>query len=261
MKSEKLQFPIAVLSDVCANLEALEAVLADIKNQGAKSILFLGDAISYGPNPAECLDLLRDSVNVYLLGRAEVFMLEQVFNDLPTPPDRKNPYDWALECFESVPEPRKGRPKRLPWLSSRPDGIIFEKMVFTHSFAEIRGFFLFKEPDFKQYDHLIRKKLGASDVLIMGGDHYPAYANLDQHQATHASESLTLKIKPLIPLMIGVGSVGQPRDKNTKASYVIVNEAEIYWRRVAYDFEKTVAKIKANPKISVTNAARLLVGR
>ncbi len=57
----------ALISDIHSNLEALESVLADIKQQGITEIYCLGDIIGYGPNPRECIDLVM-KCNVCLLG-------------------------------------------------------------------------------------------------------------------------------------------------------------------------------------------------
>ena len=58
----------AVISDVHANLEALEAVLKDIRKRRVEGILFLGDAVGYGPNPNECLQMLSDNCRILLAG-------------------------------------------------------------------------------------------------------------------------------------------------------------------------------------------------
>src|SRR5512143_189026 len=58
----------AILSDVHANLEALEVVLKDVKEKGIDDILFLGDAVGYGPNPNECVELLKKTCKTLLAG-------------------------------------------------------------------------------------------------------------------------------------------------------------------------------------------------
>ncbi|HEU5119135.1 MAG TPA: metallophosphoesterase family protein, partial [Isosphaeraceae bacterium] len=58
----------ALISDIHANLEALEVVLADIKAQGIDQIFCLGDIIGYGPNPRECIDLVMEHCHFSLLG-------------------------------------------------------------------------------------------------------------------------------------------------------------------------------------------------
>jgi len=59
---------------------------------------------------------------------------------------------------------------------------------------------------------------------------------------------------------VTVGSVGQPRDRDNRASYVVVDDATITWRRLEYDFEKTAAKIEAIAQLDAALAARLKEG-
>lgn len=59
---------LAIISDIHGNLEALEAVLADIQSRGVQKIYCLGDIIGYGPNPGECIDLVIARTEVAILG-------------------------------------------------------------------------------------------------------------------------------------------------------------------------------------------------
>ena len=58
----------AIISDIHGNLEALQAVLADIDRQKVDQIACLGDIVGYGPNPCECVKLVRDRCQLVLLG-------------------------------------------------------------------------------------------------------------------------------------------------------------------------------------------------
>ena len=62
------KFMFAILSDIHSNLEALNAVLKDIKKRGIKTVYCLGDVIGYGPNPRECLDLIIEKTQWCVLG-------------------------------------------------------------------------------------------------------------------------------------------------------------------------------------------------
>ena len=61
--------PIAIISDIHANLEALQAVLADIAGRGVQRIVCLGDVVGYGPNPLECMDLIMRQLQVFADGQ------------------------------------------------------------------------------------------------------------------------------------------------------------------------------------------------
>ena len=60
--------------------------------------------------------------------------------------------------------------------------------------------------------------------------------------------------------IINVGSVGQPRDKDPRACYVVVDDHSVRWRRVAYDTARTLERFKATPRLHPTLGERLLVG-
>ncbi len=62
----------ALISDIHGNLEALKEVLADIRSQNIDEIYCLGDIVGYGPNPAECIDLVEKRCKVTLLGNHDL---------------------------------------------------------------------------------------------------------------------------------------------------------------------------------------------
>src|SRR3989344_4001223 len=70
---------IALISDVHANLEALEAVLTDIKKEGVDKIYCLGDIVGYGPNPKECVALVRERCDIVVKGNHEVGLLDDSY--------------------------------------------------------------------------------------------------------------------------------------------------------------------------------------
>lgn len=260
MKSEKLQYPIAVLSDVCANLEALEAVLADIKTQHVKSILFLGDAIGYGPNPVECVDLLRDVVNIYLLGQMEKFLLEEVYKNEPNPLRDKNVLEYASERLKKTKEPRRGRERRLEWLSGRQEEFNFEMFYAAYCPREIVGKPPFPDNPMTSLKSKLERYFKSHQFVVLSGNKMPWYTNLNTDLCTPATDSKSVQIDFVAPTIISPGSVGQPRDKDSRACYLIFSERVFCWRRVSYDVEKTAEKIKANSQLSPTNAARLFKG-
>ena len=260
MLSNKLEYPIAILSDVNGNLEALEAVLADIKTQNIKSILFLSDAIGFGPNPAECLDLLRDTVNVYLLGQLEVFMLEQIYKNSPSPLRDKNLLAWPAKMLKKVPDPRRWRPRRIEWLASQPDIYKFDSFCATYAPRELLGAPICPGRRIEGLTLKLESYFKAHRILILSGVKIPWYFRMDDSNYTEVNESRAIGIDAIAPVIVSAGSVGQPHDLNPKACYVIVTETKIFWRRVEYDVEKTVAKIKAIPILRPINASRLLKG-
>src|SRR5205823_8137678 len=70
----------AIVSDIHANLEAFSAVLTEIDRRGIKDILCLGDVVGYGPNPMECLDLVRQRCKISLMGNHDFAVFYEPFN-------------------------------------------------------------------------------------------------------------------------------------------------------------------------------------
>jgi diadenosine tetraphosphatase ApaH/serine/threonine PP2A family protein phosphatase len=258
MKSEKLQYPIAVLSDVCANLEALEAVLADIQTQDVNSILFLGDAIGYGPNPAECLDLLRDTACVYLLGRLETALLEIVFKNEPSPFNDPNLLGFPLERLKKLREPKRGRERRLDWLSNRPETVPFEMIYALHTLKSLGT--IFPDRHLARAKELLAEHFKSHQFVVLSGNQIPWYSCLGATEDHIIKDTRSVPIDFIVPTIVSPGSVGQPRDNNPKACYLIFSEHELVWRRVDYNIKKTVEKIKAIPELREIYGKRLEQG-
>ncbi|MGE3777256.1 MAG: metallophosphoesterase, partial [Pirellulaceae bacterium] len=90
----------ALISDIHANLEALKAVLADLREQGVAQVYCLGDIVGYGPNPCECLDMVIETSEMTILGNHDQAALFD--------PDGFNPVAlqavyWTREQLENGP--------------------------------------------------------------------------------------------------------------------------------------------------------------
>ena len=235
---------IAILSDIHANLEALLAVIKDMAGRPITRIFFLGDIIGYGPNPVEVLEFLR-KFEFCLMGNHDRAVLTG-------PPDKFNKaaraaVDWTRrQIHPSFVHFKFFRPwvyrKRLEWwrflLSLKPvrrEG----QWVCAHDHP--------LEPGTDKYVFKVEEARGVLDGLpdfrtfFIGHSHVPCI------------HSYTEKIKPeegvVYPLdrrmIVNVGSVGQPRDRDPRACYVLLDERGVQFVRVPYDFEKTRRKIAA----------------
>src|SRR5512146_74185 len=67
--------PLAIISDVHSNLEALTAVLGEIDRRGVKRVICLGDIVGYGPNPLECIDMVMERCEFSLMGNHDFAIL------------------------------------------------------------------------------------------------------------------------------------------------------------------------------------------
>jgi predicted phosphodiesterase len=222
----------AVISDVHANIEALEAVLKDIKKRKTERILFLGDAVGYGPNPNECLDALRDACSVLLAGNHDWAAIGRTdieyFNE-----HAKAAILWTREALTGD----NGRfINTLPVLTELKK----EKMLIVHSTP--------KEPEAWHYlltlwDAEINFHYFDQRICILGHSHLPfVIERLPSGEMITYNDGADLgKGRRYI---INSGSVGQPRDRDPRACYALVEDDRVEFVRVGYRIEETQRKMR-----------------
>ena len=121
----------AIISDIHSNLEALQAVLKDIEQQGVTEIYCLGDIVGYGPNPRECLDLVMKCKIVILGNHDQGAMFDpDGFNG---PAERA--IFWTREQLESVTEGKQAKERRWEFLAERPRSVRDGGLLFVHGSA------------------------------------------------------------------------------------------------------------------------------
>ena len=106
----------AIISDIHGNMEALQAVLADIKEQGIREVYCLGDVVGYGPNPRECVDRIMDSKLVLLGNHDQGAMFDP---DGFNPPAERAIF-WTRSQLEASGENRQKKEARWDFLAERP---------------------------------------------------------------------------------------------------------------------------------------------
>jgi predicted phosphodiesterase len=239
--------PYAVISDVHANLEALEAVLTDIKKRKVKNILFLGDAVGYGPDPNECVSRLGEVSRVLLAGN----------------------HDWAAVGLTGVEYFNPYAKAAILWTS---------KVLTLESRKAIEGFSLVKvmrrqglflvhaSPRAPEEWHYVLTREDAElnftffteRVCLLGHSHWPFIV-----ERLHSGELATYRDEAVFNrdhrYIINVGSVGQPRDKDPRACYALLEGDRVRLIRVPYPVEKTQRKMK-EAGLPVSLIERLSVG-
>ncbi|HUO76563.1 MAG TPA: metallophosphoesterase family protein [Thermodesulfovibrionales bacterium] len=222
----------AVISDVHANLEALEAVLRDINKRGIDEFLFLGDAVGYGPNPNECVELLRKNCKILLAGNhdwAAIGLTDiQYFNEYA-----KAAILWTREVL--TPESRKFI-ETLPVTKNIKRG----NMLLVHSTP--------KDPEAWHYlltlwDAEVNFHYFTHRVCMIGHSHLPFVIERvpSGEMITYKSEARLGKNERYI---INAGSVGQPRDRDPRACYAIFDDDTLEFVRLEYAIEKTQKKMR-----------------
>jgi diadenosine tetraphosphatase ApaH/serine/threonine PP2A family protein phosphatase len=251
----------AIISDIHSNLEALQAVLKDIEQFNVEGIYCLGDVVGYGPNPRECVDLVM-ACQVVLLGNHDQGAM---FDPEGFNPPAERAIFWTRDQLESSPESRSAREKRWEFLAERPRYFKEDGKLYVHGSARNPlNEYVFPEDIYNQ------RKMERIFALVerycfQGHTHVPGIfteqAPDDLYQFNSPEEiELTHKLDNRKTLC-NVGSVGQPRDGDWRACYILLDGDTIRYRRVEYDIDKTVSKIYAVPELENFLGDRLRDGR
>ncbi len=249
---------LAVISDIHSNLESLSEVLADIKGQDVSEVICLGDVVGYGPNPRECIDEVM-KCKVCLLGNHDQGALfdPEGFNT-----GAERAIFWTRAQLENSHGSAGINESHRRWdfLGELPRNHQQGDHLFVHGSARNPlNEYVFPE------DIYNRRKMEKIFALV------PKYV-FQGH--THVPGVFTEDFRFLSPedinheyrlgeekAMINVGSVGQPRDGDARACYVIVDGDLVRFRRVDYPVEETVRKIYDVPDLDNFLGDRLRDGR
>ena len=256
----------AVISDIHSNLEALTAVLADIEKRGIKTIYCLGDVVGYGPNPKECLDLVIEKTKWCVMGNHDYAALYEPTN-FNYGAERAS--FWTRETLEAEKE-KQHHDERWAFLGELPMRRTFKTKLgkqaaiidFVHA-SPRKPINEYIFPD-DVYSNLvkIRSLFGRlRHICFIGHTHLPGVF-LDEPDFYLPAE--LVNVYPIIDsekAIINTGSVGQPRDKDNRASYVYIEENKLHFVRLEYDFQTTAKKIKAIEQLDNFQAERLSDGR
>ena len=240
---------IAVISDIHSNLEALMSVVKDIKSQGIEDVYCLGDIIGYGPRPVECFDLVHKLAKGIVSGNHEAAMNSIVLYYSLNKTARLG-IDFSMK---SLSKEMRDVVKSLEYKIEIKE----HDIVLCHgSYMNPQSFhYIFPVEDLKEEVNNIPNK-----ICFIGHTHLPfIYGNKNGY--CQNNELVLLKDEKYI---INVGSVGQPRDEDNRASYGVIefnNDKTIFSiRRCHYNIKKTVEEIYANKFLPNSLADRLLKG-
>ena len=237
----------AILGDVHANLEALQAVLDDAKQQGVTHYACTGDIVGYNADPKICLQMIRSLKCKVVQGNHDYYTGCNESMELFTSRARKSIY-WTRKQLS--PFDRK-------YLRQIPLILDVETFTLVHSSLSNphRWSYVFRN---KAADANFRNQF--NPVCFYGHTHMPMA--FIKGQSIKKEFYDTLQVQPGRQYLINVGSVGQPRDRNPKSGYVIydLDEQTITMRRVEYDIETTQRKIRVSG-LPFRNALRLANGR
>jgi diadenosine tetraphosphatase ApaH/serine/threonine PP2A family protein phosphatase len=238
----------AVVSDIHGNLEALNAVLAKISP--GDGLLCLGDIVGYGPNPNECVALIRERATACILGNHDVAAVDghgmKYFN-----PFALEAMIWTQKVLSA---------ENRTWLDSLGYELRMPDYLMVHG-APVN------------YFAYIMDKTGAAlafhatdaPLILIGHTHIAEYYALDPDgtvEHRHMQYGGKLSLQSGKRYLINVGSVGQPRDLNPDASFALYDSEEktVIWERVGYAIARVQEKI-CEAHLPEVLATRLTAGR
>ena len=245
---------VLVLSDIHANLVALETVLA--ATEGAYDTIWcLGDVVGYGPRPNECVEIIRDRAALCVMGNHDWAVLGRPGINV----DDFNPHarQAVLWTREELAEECRDYLDQLPDTPVRPEGS--EQFLITHASP--------REP---VWEYILNPRVAMDNfgafqepICLVGHTHKPAIfrwrtlepagseastnppATVDYLQPRSGADH-SIEIDDGQRLIINPGSVGQPRDNDARAAFAILDLESMVWRyeRIAYPIELTQGQMQ-----------------
>ena len=228
-----------VLSDIHGNLEAFQTALARLKKEGAEQYIFCGDLIGYGPDPEACVQLYR-SLTEKNLAIGVVGNHDAIFSH---PEMQAYFHPDALEALEWSRKELSKESLRL--ISFLPEIIKEKDFTIVHGTPSdpIKEYFA-SATQFKQ-----SYSQWTGQILFVGHSHIPFCMEGTQKQCqVHLMSSPgVISIQQGVRYVINPGSVGKPRDNDTRASFGLwdTEQNEFFFMREPYDAILTQKKMAA----------------
>ncbi len=225
---------IAVIADIHANLEALESVMGRIAELTVNDIVCLGDIVGYNANPNECIDIIRREKIVSVLGNHDVAASGREapngFNALA-----QSAVFWTRKHL--TPE------NRLFLLNLPPEARVGDFILVHGSIHDTNRYLLSRDAAADNF----RLLAGLPGDLKLGffGHTHIGMTFIDLQGSISSDHSSELLLSSGMHYLINPGSVGQPRDGDPRASFLLYDSVDgtVRFFRVEYDIKRCQAKI------------------
>ncbi len=221
-----------IFSDIHSNLEALDAVIKAYKKEKIDKYLCIGDVVGYASNPRECVRIIKALAMITIAGN----------------------HDWASVNLFSVDYFNPNALDAIFWTRHNLDDndrnfLESLKLVYKNEDLTLFHGTLDNPGDFNYMtDSSIAEesfRLLETDICFVGHTHIAGTFIQDKSDRIHYLKSVTINISPENKYIVNVGSIGQPRDSNPKASYCIYDsdKKEVQLKRIDYDIQTARKKI------------------
>lgn len=236
----------AIISDVHANLEALQIALKYIHSKKISQIICLGDIVGYGPRPNECMELIKKHAQICLMGNHDhaVLGLTDIyyFNQYA-----KEALLWTRRQLLQY---------NKAYLENLPFSAKLNNLLFVHStpIEPQEWHYIFSEQEARSNLDIVQEPL-----VFIGHSHIPVIFSYNNGAFYTEKVALNLQEDRYI---VNVGSIGQPRDGDPRACFILYDEetASIEFVRLEYPVKETYRQI-IDSKLPPFLAMRLLAGQ
>ncbi len=227
---------LAVISDIHGNMDALEQVLADIDQAGVRTVFSLGDNIGYGAEPERVVQTLMARGIPSVLGNHEMAALDPGF------------LDWFNPIAQTSLTRTFGMlsPKSMNFTAGLPTQMSAHGCRFVHGFPPDSPTVYLFQVEVERRARVL--KVLPQRLCFVGHTHVLEISGFDGHDFTDVGiREGPIPLDPGLKYLINVGSVGQPRDGDIRAKYVIwdADQNTLEIRFVAYDAQAAADKILA----------------
>ncbi len=242
---------IGIFSDVHANHEALSAVLEAYRRESIDAYYCLGDTVGYGGSPNECADLVRDVAKVTILGNHDAAVSGRM--------DYSYYYEAARHALDAHAAMLSA--ENMAWLKSLP---------YEHRLEGINVLLCHGSPvRLEEFEYIFapeqaRECLGMYDKIghltLIGHSHLCKVFALTRNSVEELPP-IDFELEPDRKYIVSVGSVGQPRDGDNRASYTVFDtkDKRFEFKRIEYDIELAVDKV-LRARLDPNFARRLPMG-
>ena len=231
---------VGIISDIHGNLEALRAVLRAMDKDGAELLIHLGDLVGYNANPSECLNLVRSRKVVSVLGNHDLAAL-----------DPKMAESFNIFAHQAIMYTRRqlsGADLRYIHSIPRID-VLWDKYLCCHGTPASLESYISNLFQAKRTFNLLQKHYKGIHVCFFGHTHMQKLWIRDPRGKVSLMQNPqgAVKLNPDVIYLINPGSVGQPRQKDNRAHYILLDTAKqcVWLKAVPYEIKKAQAKIIA----------------
>jgi len=238
-----------LVSDIHSNLPALESVVVALDDLGIDQLVCLGDIVGYGPNPNECVELLRRRHCASIMGNHDEAIVDESadesFNELAREAIR-----WTRATLSA---------ENKAYLASLPDSVEFDDFAVIHGAPAFRFAYIMDAAGASEAFRHVERPLTFVGHTHVAEVYFQNEADRTFHNRLPNGGKIA--IEPEFRYIVNPGSVGQPRDHNPHASFAIYDRSGHFVdvRRVAYDVAR-VRRLIEDARLPAPLGARLEVG-